>query len=251
MASAMSGPTKCSAEPDHGASSTCLPSSRVRRTAGSRAAAAMKRREGDGLAGPGLAAEEHVALGQPDRDRRSRPRRRRGRAAPTAIPAAPGHGARAPRAGPARGSRGGPSRRWSASRTTRTSRAPMVAASDSAASSSCSAVSPGGIRRSQALAGRDRPRCLRPAGSWPWRLITSQATSTRFEPAPRSTGPAASWPAGDEGGRSARRRCRASPRTRIPRPSPSRATPTCQSTKSPSAKATSSPHPRTASAIRE
>ena len=49
-------------------------------------------REGGRLAGPGLTAEEQVALGQPDRDRVPVLVDPEGRAAPTATPAAPGHG---------------------------------------------------------------------------------------------------------------------------------------------------------------
>ena len=65
------------------------------------------------------------------------------------------------------------------SRTTRTSRAPMVAASGSAASSISSAVKPGGRRsRSRWPAGMSSVASTR--GIWPRRLMTSQATSTRL-----------------------------------------------------------------------
>ena len=65
MAPAMSGPTKCSAEPDHGASSTCLPSIRVRRTVGSRAAAAMKSERAADLPAPGSPPSSTLRSGSP------------------------------------------------------------------------------------------------------------------------------------------------------------------------------------------
>ncbi len=65
MAPAMSGPTKCSADPDHGASSTCLPSSRVKVTAGSRAAAAMKSERATDLPAPGSPPSSRLRSGSP------------------------------------------------------------------------------------------------------------------------------------------------------------------------------------------
>ena len=119
-------------------------------------------RQGHRLAGPGLAAEQQVALGQADRDRVAVLVDAEGERVPQRALAAPGHGG----AGTDSGSRQR-IERWASealagSRTTRTSRAPMVAASVSAASSICSAVKPGGRRRSQALAGRDRLGALDP-----------------------------------------------------------------------------------------
>ena len=100
----------------------------------------------DRLARPGLAAEQHVALGRPMETplpSSSMPRA----SGSHSDPGAPGHGG----AGTDSGS-GEMIERWASealagSRSTRTSRAPMVAASGSAASSICSALKPGGRRR--------------------------------------------------------------------------------------------------------
>ena len=65
MAPAMSGPTKSSADPDHGASSTCLPSSRVKVTLGSSAAAAMNRDSATDLPAPGSPPSRRLRSGSP------------------------------------------------------------------------------------------------------------------------------------------------------------------------------------------
>ena len=135
------------------------------------------------------------------------------------------------------------------SRRTRTLRTPMVAASDSEATSTNSALKPAGRRRTNR-----RPAGIgsldSTLGSWPRRLITSQATMTRENQrrVARSDSVVASrWRrTGDR-----HTAMPIEPRRRTPRPWPSRATPICQTNASPRHRATSSPHPRTTSAIRE
>ena len=248
MAPAMSGPTKCSAEPDHGASSTCLPSSRVKVTLGSSAAAAMNKESATDLPAPGsppskrLRSGSATLTGLPSSSTPSDSGSHR-------EPRGPGHGGAGTESGSLKRIETWASEAFEGSRTTRTSRAPMAAAIDSPASSSSSAVRPGGSRSCKRRpAGMDSVPSTR--GIEPRRLMSSQAIRTRLNQ--RAVARSRSVRASHR--LSLLERQRAMPRipsTRIPRPSPPRATPRRQSTNTPVPKATSSPHPRTASAIRE
>ncbi len=101
------------------------------------------------------------------------------------------------------------------------------------ASSICSAVSPGGEAQ---VAGAGRPGSVSvrsTRGIGPWRLITSQATSTRRTSA-GSSGPASVVASRRRSrARAPERQCRTVPAPRRPCPGPSRATPMRQSSEDP------------------
>ena len=242
MAPAMSGPTKCSAEPDHGASSTCLPSMRVSRTAGSRAAAAMKSERAADLPAPGSPPEQHVALGQPDRDRVAVLVDARERTGPTASAAGPARAERGPTSGSLRDDRDVGERRVGRVAHAPGRRArPWWRQAISAACSITSALKPGGRRKTS----------RRPAGIRLARLHR------------RELAPAADHLAGDEDPANQRRVARSesveasrrrktgdrhtaiptNPRSRTPRPWPSRTTPSLPDEREPEAQGDLEPPP--------
>ena len=201
-----------------------------------------------GLARSGFAPQQEVALGQTDPHRVPLLVNPEGDGLPQ-VPVGTGHGG----AATDRASRQ-MIEKWAiealrGSRRTRTSRAPMVAASDSLAPSISLALNPAGIRSSNRCPAAMFSVDLM-VGIWPWRLITPQETKTLANH--RRIDWLRSPRASRDLSRDTRQKAMPTlPTNSVPMPDPSRAMPIRHRAREPPQRTTSSPHPRTASAIRE